>query len=124
MSKFYEKKKYFWEYDYDFGENFLRSIFNDNYIRKYSLSGDGIFNIVVLNNKIYSLSLKEASALLVNDGKKAFRDADKDTIVESIAKGFDELGIEYTINGGKFITFKIFGFIGKIEIVKKVVMPE
>jgi hypothetical protein len=123
MKKFYENKEYFWEYDYAFGEDFLKSIFNDKYQRKYSLVGDGIFNLILLNNKIYDVNLKQTKAMLVSDGKKAFRDEDKDAVIAAIADGFNKLGIEYTINSGKYITFKIFDYIGKIEIVKKAAMP-
>ena len=31
--------------------------------------------------------------------------------------------IEYTINSGKFITFKYNGFTFKVEVVKKAAMP-
>ena len=124
MKKFNEKKEYFWEYEYPFYEDFLKGIFKDNCIRKYSLIGDGIFNLILLNDKIYDISLKENKSMLINDGKKAFRDETKDIIINSIINKFDELNIEYTINSGKFITFKIFDYIGKIEVVKKAAMPK
>ena len=123
MRKFFEKYEYTWEYDYPFGEDFLQSIFNDNYKRKYSLIGDGIYNLIFINDKIYDISLKTAKNLLVNDGKKAFRDADKDFVVEQIAKKLNDNKIEYTINSGKFITFKYNNIIFKIEIIKKAAMP-
>lgn len=123
MRKFFNKYEYFWEYEYPFGEEFLQSIFGEQYKRKYSQIGDGIFNIISFNNKIYDVSLKKASIMLVNDGKKAFRDTDKDIIIEKIAQKLNENKIEYTVNSGKFITFKYNNFIFKIEVVKKVVMP-
>ena len=92
-------------------------------MRKYSLSGEGIFNLVFLNDKIYEVDLKQATGMLVNDGKKAFRDETKDIIIDTIASKLKELKLEYTVNSGKFITFKIKNYIGKIEIVKKAVMP-
>jgi len=127
MEKFFNKKvDYFWEYDYNFGTVFLKSIFNDNYNqykRKYSLTGDGIFNLVLVNNKIYDVRLKEAKAFLENDNKKAFRDDTKEEIIVKICNKLKELNIPYTRNGGKFITFKLGNFIAKVEIVKKAQMP-
>ena len=123
MRKFYKNYDYFWEFEYPFGEDFLEGIFKDRYKRKYSLIGDGIFNLVLLNDRIYDISLKECKSMLPNDGKKAFRDETKDLIVEAIVNGLDKLGIEYTVNSGKFITFKIFDYIAKVEIVKKAAMP-
>ena len=61
--------------------------------------------------------------MLLNDGKKAFRDTDKDIIVEEITKALKNKNIEYTVNSGKFITFKYNNFIFKIEIVKKAAIP-
>ena len=125
IKEFLNKKvEYFYDYDYDFGMIFLGSIFNGNYKRKYSLIGDGIYNLIYLNDKIYSVSLKKATSLLSNDGKKAFRDSDKDIIVEEISKALSENNIEYTVNSGKFITFKLGKYIAKIEIVKKTSEPQ
>lgn len=124
MKIFNEKKEYFWEYEYPFYADFLKNIFDEKCIRKYSLIGDGIFNLVLLNDKIYDISLKESKSMLVNDGKKAFRDETKDTIIKLITDSFDNLKIDYTVNSGKFITFKIYDYIGKIEVVKKTTMPK
>ena len=121
--EFFTKYEYFWEYEYPFGNDFLRNIFKDNYMRKYSLVGDGIFNLILFNDKIYDISLKKGNSMLLNDGKKAFRDADKDTIVEKIIEVLKNKNIEYTVNSGKFITFKYNNFIFKIEIVKKTAIP-
>lgn len=121
--EFFTKYEYFWEYEYPFGNDFLRNIFKDNYMRKYSLVGDGIFNLILFNDKIYDISIKKGNSMLLNDGKKAFRDTDKDIIVEEITKALKNKNIEYTINSGKFITFKYNNFIFKIEIVKKAAIP-
>ena len=121
--EFFTKYEYFWEYEYPFGNDFLKNIFKDNYMRKYSLIGDGIFNLILFNDKIYDISIKKGNFMLLNDGKKAFRDADKDTIVEEIVEILKNKNIEYTVNSGKFITFKYNNFIFKIEIVKKAAIP-
>ena len=121
--EFFTKYEYFWEYEYPFGNDFLRNIFKDNYMRKYSLVGDGIFNLILFNDKIYDISIKKGNSMLLNDGKKAFRDTDKDIIVEEITKALKNKNIEYTVNSGKFITFKYNNFIFKIEIIKKSAIP-
>ena len=125
IKEFLNKKvECFNDYDYDFGVKFLGGIFKENYKRKYSLIGDGIYNLIYLNDKIYSVSFKKATSLLSNDGKKAFRDNNKDIIVEKISKVLSENNVEYTINSGKFITFKLGKYIAKIEIVKKISEPQ
>lgn len=121
--KFFNKYEYFWEYEYPFGEDFLKSIFNDKFLRKYSLNGNGIFNLILIDNKIYDVSLKAAKTMLKNDGKLAFRDATKDIIIKNIVEKLKELNIEYTVNSGKFITFKYNDIIFKVEIIKKAAMP-
>ena len=121
---FFEKYEYFNDYEYPFGSDFLKSIFNDNYKKKYSMIGDGIFDLIFYNNKIYYAKLSQGKNMLVNDGKKAFRDADKDIIIEKICNKLQENNIEYTVNGGKFITFKYNDFIFKVEFIKKAVMPQ
>ena len=121
--EFFTKYEYFWEYEYPFGNDFLKNIFKDNYMRKYSLVGDGIFNLILFNDKIYDVSIKKGNSMLLNDGKKAFRDTDKDIIVEEITKALKNKNIEYTVNSGKFITFKYNNFIFKVEIVKKAAIP-
>lgn len=124
MEKFLNKKvDYFWEYDYSFGTIFLKSIFDNQYKRKYSLTGDGIFNLILIDNKIYDVRLKETKTMLENDNKKAFRDETKDIVINKICGKLKELNLPYTRNGGKFITFKLGKFIAKVEIVKKAAMP-
>ena len=122
--KFFDKYENFWEYEYPFGEDFLKSIFGNEYQRKYSLNGEGIFNLVIIDNKIYNLDLKQTKSMVVNDGKKAFRDDTKDMIVEKICNILKEKNIIYTTNSGKFITFKYNNFTFKVEIIKKASMPQ
>lgn len=125
FNDFFEKKvEYFWEYEYPFAEVFLKGIFGDNYKRKYSLTGDGIFNLVFLNDKIYDISFKETKSMVLNDGKSALRDTTKNAIVKQITDALDKENIEYAVNSGKYITFKIKNkYIAKLEIVKKMKMP-
>ena len=123
--KFFEKYEYFWEYDYPFGEDFLKYCFGSQYKRKYSLIGEGIFNLILWDiDKIYEVKLSKGTKMLENDGKKAFRDPDKDDIIGIICNKLDDIDIPFTVNSGKFITFKYNNFIFKVEIVKKMSMPK
>ena len=103
--------------------DFLQELFKENYKHKYSLTGSGIYNLVLIDNKIYEVDFKTTTKLLDNDGKKAFRDATKDTIVNMIVNKLKDNNVDCTVNSGKFITFKHFGNIFKIEITKKAAMP-
>ena len=122
-SKFYEKKELFWEYEYPFGEFLRESLAAGSYRRKFSMSGNGIYNLVTLDGKLYDITLKSATKLLLDDGKKAFRDTTKDKLIDLLKDKLSQLGVNYTVNSGKFITFELFGFIAKLEIVKKTTEP-
>ena len=105
---------YFWETEYKFGE-FLKEIFGEEvYKRKYSLEGNGIYNLLYINGKIYDVVYKQCKSNLQNDNHK-FTD-DKEFIVTTIV---DNLKCDSFVSGGKFITFNIGKWIAKVEIVKK-----
>lgn len=122
-SKFYEKKQYFWEYEWPFSEFLRESLPEGSYRHKFSMVGNGIYNLVTLDDKLYDISLKSATKLLPNDGKKAFRDTTKDKLIDLLKDKLSQLGINCTVNNGKFITFELFGFVAKLEIVKKTTEP-
>ena len=88
--KFFAKNDCLTEYEWAFDSDFLQNLFQDNYKHKYSLSGNGIYNLVFMDNKIYDVELKKATSLLADDGKKAFRDTTKDVIVEMIVNKLKE----------------------------------
>ena len=110
--------EYFWEYDYKFGE-FLKKIFPNTYKRKYSMTGNGIYNLVIVKDKIYEVKLSQTTRLL-EDNQIMTRDELKNKVIDNITKN---LKGNYTINNGK-ITFKLGKFIAKVEIIKKLKMPE
>ena len=122
--KFFNKNDYFIEYKWAFGGDFLKNLFQEQYQCKYSMNGDGIYDLITIDNKIYDIDIKECKKMVINDGKKAFRDTTKDTIVEKICNKLKENNIDYTTNKGKIITFKHNDFLFKIEIVKKAAMPD
>lgn len=122
-SKFYEKKQYFWEYEWPFSEFLRESLPEGSYRHKFSMVGNGIYNFVTLDDKLYDISLKSTTKLLPNDSKKAFRDTTKDKLIDLLKDKLSQLGINCTVNSGKFITFELFGFVAKLEIVKKTTEP-
>ena len=112
--------EYFWEYDYKFGE-FLKKIFPNTYKRKYSMAGNGIYNLILINDKIYEVKFSETKAML-EDNNKLTTDALKNKIINNIINNFKE-GTIYAVNNGK-LTFQLGKFIAKVEVIKKVRMPE
>lgn len=125
MKKFFDNTNNMQDYDYAFGHDFLKPIFGeDRYMRKYSMNGDGIYNLLLIDDKIYDLKLKEVKSMLVDDHKKAYRDTTKDYIVDEIKKALVDRGINMTSNSGKLISFKNNNKIFSVEITKKTSMPE
>ena len=118
-----KKIEYFNEIEYPFMQVLKNEVFGDKYQRFYSLTGDGIYNLIHVEDKIYELKWSETKNLLPADGKKAFRDTIKDDIIYLICEELGNYNIEYTVNSGKIITFKISNFIIKIEVIKKAKMP-
>ena len=109
---------YFWEYEYKFGE-FLKKIFPNTYKRKFSMTGNGIYNLIIIQDKIYEVKFSQTTKLIEDNGVLT-KDKIKNKIIENIT---NNLKNNYTINNGK-ITFKLGKFIAKIEIIKKLKMPE
>ena len=109
---------YFWEYEYKFGE-FLKKIFPNTYKRKFSMTGNGIYNLIIIQDKIYEVKFSQTTKL-IEDNSALTKDKIKNKIIENIA---NNLKNNYTVNNGK-ITFKLGKFIAKVEIIKKLKMPE
>ena len=55
--------EYFWEYGYKFGE-FLKKNFPNTYKRKYSMTGNGIYNLIIVNGKIYEVKFTQTTRML------------------------------------------------------------
>lgn len=111
--------EYFWETEYKFGE-FLKKIFGEDvYKRKYSLEGNGIYDLLYINGKIYECKYKSAKSHVIPDNHK-FTD-DKEFIINTIVKN---LKCDSFVSGGKFITFPIDKWIAKVEIIKKLSEPK
>ncbi len=109
---------YFWETEYKFGE-FLKKIFGEQvYKRKYSLTGNGIFNLLYINGKIYEVKYGSTKNHVTPDNHK-FTD-DKEFIINTITQN---LKCESYVSGGKLITFPVDKWIAKVEIIKKMREP-
>jgi len=122
---FFGKYDDFRDYEYPFGADFLQSVFPEgSYKKKFSMSGDGIYDLVFIDNKIYDIKMKKGAEMLINDNKKAFRDETKDKVIQIIAEALTNRNIEFSINSGKFITFKYYKYIFKVEVIKKAAIPE
>ena len=117
--KLYKKDAdYFWEYEYPFGE-FLKEIFPNNYKRKYSFEGNGIFDLLYIDNKIYELKFTQTTRMLNTDNKK-ITDKNKEFIMNTIIENLDT---EVAAAGGKFLSFAVDKWIAKVEIIKKLKEP-
>lgn len=110
--------EYFWEYDYKFGQ-FLQRIFPNTYKRKYSMAGNGIYNLILVQDKIYEIKLSQTNSM-VSDNGLLTTDKLKNKIIQNI---IDNMKSQPNINNGK-LTFNLGAFTAKIEVVKKMKMPE
>lgn len=110
--------EYFWEYDYKFGQ-FLQRIFPNTYKRKYSMAGNGIYNLILVQDKIYEIKLSQTNSM-VSDNGLLTTDKLKNKIIQNI---IDNMKSQPNINNGK-LTFKLGAFTAKVEVVKKMKMPE
>ena len=104
-SKFYEKKQYFWEYEWPFSEFLRESLPEGSYRHKFSTTGNGIYNLVTLDGKLYDITIKCTPILLTEKKKKAFRDTTKDKLIDLLKDKLSQFGVNYMVNSGKFITF-------------------
>jgi len=118
--KFLNKKvDYFWEYDYAFGEYFLKELFGEAYKRKYSMEGNGIYNLIYgSDDKIYDVKLTQAKKMVEGD-ELTSRNFYQCIIADLIVKNLPNA----TVSKKKIITFPLGDTIAKIEIVKKMKEP-
>lgn len=110
--------QYFWEYNGKFA-NFLKEIFPKTYKQEFSMTGNGIYNLILVNDKIYEVKFTQTTSML-EDNNKLTTDTLKNKIINNICTN---LKGNYTVNNGK-ITFKVGSWTAKVEVVKKMKMPE
>lgn len=111
--------EYFWELEKYFVE-FLQNLFPNNYKRKFSLEGNGIFNLLIMDNgDIYEIKFSQGKKMIDNTQKET-TDKQKNEIMNII---MNNLKNKYARDGGK-ISFKLDKYIIKLEFVKKRAMPK
>ena len=121
MNNSFLKKKidYFWEYQYDFGTQFLKSLFGDRYQRRNSQTGNGIYNLVYGDDgNLYEITLSKATKLIASDellSRNKYQCEMADLIAANLPGS--------TMSKKKIITFPLGKVIGKIEITKKLKEP-
>ena len=118
--KFLDKKvDYFWEYDYAFGEYCFKELFGGAYKRKYSMEGNGIYNLIYgSDGKIYDLKLTQAKKMVESDellSRNSYQCMMADLLVENLPNA--------TVSKKKVITFSLGDTIAKIEITRKMKEP-
>jgi hypothetical protein len=118
--KFLDKKvDYFWEYDYALGEYCLKELFGEAYKRKYSMEGNGIYNLIYgSDGKIYDLKLTQAKKMVESDellSRNSYQCMMADLLVENLPNA--------TVSKKKVITFPLGDTIAKIEITRKMKEP-
>lgn len=120
--KFLNKKvEYFWEYDYSFMNDFLKNIFGEKARRKYSLSGNGIYNLIDgEDGRTYELKLTKARAM-VNENSSLSRNSYQNEIMKKLIENINT--DNYSVSKNKILTFKLNNDIMKIEIVRKLKEP-
>lgn len=111
--------EYFWETEYKFGE-FLKKIFNEQYRRKYSLEGNGIYNLITTSNGLYEIKYNQSKNGMISSDNHLIS-KDKKEIIDKI---ISNLKCEAFVSGGKFITFPVHSWVAKVEIIKKLKEPK
>jgi len=112
---------YFWQTEYKFGEFLKKTFGEDVYKRKYSLTGNGIFNLLFINDKIYEVKYSECKYIPAQSSIST-RD-DKEYIKNKIIENLECDKGKVKTYGSKFITFPIDKWTAKIELIKKTSMP-
>ena len=77
--------------------------------------------MILVQDKIYQVKLTHTTKMLEDNGILT-TDKLKNKIIQNILNNFKE-GTKVSVNNGK-ITFELGQFIAKVEIIKKVKMPE
>lgn len=126
------KIDYFWETEYHFTE-FLKKIFGDSFKRKYSLTGNGIYNLLYLDGGIYEIDYKQAKAHVgfkidKNDinsypdcGHVRYGGPTKKNILYAIGYNLNT-NIVYAQSAE--MSFPVGSWIAKIKVVKKNAEPQ
>lgn len=120
--------EYFWETEYKFGE-FLKKVFGEQFKRKYSLQGNGIYNLLFIDDNIYEVEYKKATANVGEEvydkntkncypdcGNARYGGPTKQDILYQIGKN---LKVDKVYAKSAEMSFPIANWTAKIKIVKK-----
>ena len=111
--------EYFWETENKF-RIFLKNIFGEQYHKKCSLTGSGIYNLVTTSKGLYEIKYSQAKNLIPADNHAV--SADKQEIINKIVESLQNQ-VEVTVSGGKIISFPCGPWFAKAEVIKKLKEP-
>lgn len=109
--------EFFWETDYKFGQFLKKTFGEDVYKRKYSLEGNGIYNLLYIDDKIYEIKYSQCKSQISNDNHKISKD--KEFIIKKITEGLKCDKDKITVSKGKIITFPVQDWTAKVEVILK-----
>lgn len=94
--------------------------FPNTYKRKYSLTGDGIYNLVQLRDLIYEFKVVKNSKPVSSSNDKLTTDAIKNKIIRHICSQVEHCNPQ--INDGK-VYLNSNDLSLRVEVIKKLKMP-
>ena len=110
-------------YDWEIIRNIEKQIacgFPNTYKRKYSLTGDGIYNLIILKDTLYEFKVVKNSKKNITSNDKLTSDAMKNKIIKHI---YNQMGdCSPVINDGKIYLYSNETSF-RVEVVKKLKMP-
>ena len=116
-----KKYDYFWEIKWPMALFFAHVCFPNTYKRKFSMTGNGIYDLVIVKDRIFELKITEQKQIqsLGEGNNKLTRDPLKNAIINQIC---NKLNGKYVLNDGK-IYIKVQKWFARIDVIEKRVMP-
>ncbi len=123
-NQFWDAKRkydYFWEIKWPISCFFAHVCFPNTYKHKFSMTGNGDYDLVIVNNRIFELKLVEQKQIesLGEGNNKLTRDPLKNAIIKQICS---KLNGKYVLNDGK-IYIKAQKWFARIDVIEKRAMP-
>ena len=116
--------QYFWECKLAFSKFLSINCFPNTYKRKYSLTGDGIYDLVILpkQNKIFEIKLTEVKKIPDEPNNQLTKNALKNKVIEQICNHIKRE--KWALHDGCIYMSYIGGWFGKVQVIEKRAMPE
>lgn len=111
---------YSWEVINKFSWKFLPKVFPNTFKRKFSLTGDGIFDLVLVQDKVYHIKTTEVKILPAPNDLMT-RDNIKNKILTQIKNNFTDKAKAYFTDGQLYFQANKWNF--KVQIIKKDKIP-